>query len=169
MSDPLPHRIREKQHRLPRECYQGEVTVACTVCVVEDVPLFVDASVVAVFVEKLADALSRNQCVAYAYCFMPEHQHIVLHGTNPAADTWRAMTNYKQQTGFWLACNRPTVKWQKDWYDHIVRASEDLGAQIRYVLNNPVRRGLVQDWREHPFSGAIGVDLQAVLRDLGTQ
>ena len=40
---------------------------------------------------------------------------------------------------------------QARFFDHIVRAEEDLLAISEYILNNPVRRGLVEypeDWPE---------------------
>ena len=73
--------------------------------------------------------------------------------------------NFKQQSGFWLGQQRPAFHWQKDFYDHIIRANEDLGTQIRYIANNPVRKGLVSDWHDYPFTGSIGIDLKAVIED----
>jgi REP element-mobilizing transposase RayT len=108
--------IREKRHRLPREYYRGEVTVAFTACVENSQPLFVHAHVVRLFTEHLRNAVRKHDCVVFIYCFMPEHQHLIVHGNSPQADTWRAMVDYKQQTGFWLGQHRPEVKWQKDFY-----------------------------------------------------
>jgi len=101
--------IREKRHRLPRECYRGEVTVAFTACVEDDYPLFSDASVVTAFVERLDTAAKKHKCIVFIYCFMPEHQHLIVHGTAPSADTWRAMVDYKQLTGYWLGRHNPDV------------------------------------------------------------
>ena len=122
--------IREKHHRLPRGCYRGQVTVAFTACVDGGSPLFTDAQVVGSFTERLQTAVEKHQCVVFIYCFMPEHQHLIVHGNSPQADTWRAMVDYKQLTGFWLGRHRPDVKWQKDFYDHIIRADEDLGRKF---------------------------------------
>jgi REP element-mobilizing transposase RayT len=41
--------------------------------------------------------------------------------------------------------------WQAESFDHVPRSSESLDAKIAYVLVNPVRRGLVQDWQEYPW------------------
>ena len=41
--------------------------------------------------------------------------------------------------------------WQAESFDHVQRSSESLDAKIAYVLANPVRRGLVQDWHEYPW------------------
>jgi hypothetical protein len=75
---------------------------------------------------------------------------------------WRSIVDFKQQTGLWLS-RHATARWQKDFFDHIIHADEDLAAQIRYVANNPVRKGLASDWRSYPFTGAIGCDLYAVI------
>ena len=73
--------------------------------------------------------------------------------------------DYKQRTGFWLGRHRPHCAWQKDFYDHIIRTDEDLGVQIRYIANNPVRRELVRDWRDYSYTGALGIALDTVMAD----
>jgi putative transposase len=158
-----PRKVRERPHRLPREFYQGEVAVAFTACVADGQPLFAEAEVVNAFVSQLGASAERNRCSVLIYCFMPDHLHVILQGNEPSADTWKAMVDFKQQSGFWLRKHRLEVRWQKDFYDHVVRANEDLGAQVRYVANNPVRRGLVQNWEDYPFTGAIGIDVKAVI------
>jgi len=94
--------------------------------------------------------------------------HVILRGRSETADAWRAMVGFKQKTGFWFARHLPAISWQKDLYDHIIRADEDLGAQIRYVADNPVRQGLVKDWAEYPFTGSLGIDLKVVMADTAT-
>jgi putative transposase len=157
---PSPH---EQHHRLPRESYRGQVTVAFTGCVAGQTPLFVAGDVVAVFVSLLKAAAEKHACGVSIYCFMPDHVHLLLSGQHEFSDAWSALTLFKQRTGFWLGRHCPGIRWQKDFYDHIIRRTEDLGAQVRYIAGNPVRRGLVKDWREYPFTGAIGVDLNALI------
>jgi len=160
--------MREKRHRLARECYQGEVTVAITACIEKNVRLFADSEVVRHFTDCLKTAADKRYCTVLIYCFMPDHQHLLVHGNSSQADTWRAMVDYKQQTGFWLGRNCAGIKWQKDFYDHIIRADEDLKSQIQYIADNPVRRGIVKNWKEYPFTGAVGIDLDVVMSDTST-
>ena len=42
--------------------------------------------------------------------------------------------------------------WQHESYDHIVRDEAELQRIRLYVLNNPVRAGLVDEWRQWPWS-----------------
>jgi hypothetical protein len=41
--------------------------------------------------------------------------------------------------------------WQTESFDHVVRSSENLDAKIIYVLENPVRLGLVDEWTDYPW------------------
>jgi len=35
-----------------------------------------------------------------------------------------------------------------------MRQDEDINEQIKYILENPIRKGLVDDWKEYPFEGS---------------
>ncbi len=41
--------------------------------------------------------------------------------------------------------------WQSESFDHVLRSSENLDAKILYVLENPVRAGLVRNWTDYPW------------------
>jgi REP element-mobilizing transposase RayT len=41
--------------------------------------------------------------------------------------------------------------WQTESFDHVLRSSESLDAKMEYLLQNPVRRGLVAVWTEYPW------------------
>jgi len=46
--------------------------------------------------------------------------------------------------------------WQRSFWDHFLRSDEPLEHACIYVLNNPVRAGMVEDWRKYPFAGVLG-------------
>ena len=39
--------------------------------------------------------------------------------------------------------------WQEESFDRVVRSSESLDAKIAYILQNPVRKALVEDWCQY--------------------
>jgi REP element-mobilizing transposase RayT len=156
-------KIREKSHRLSKEFYKGEVSIAFTLCMKDSAQAFKDNAIVAVFTEMLASTTFKQDCIIPVYCFMPNHQHLIVTGKKINSDIWKLIVNYKQKTGFWMSKNKIGIKWQKDFYDHIIRTRKDLSQQVKYVLNNPVRKGLVTSWEEYPFKGSIGCDLKNVL------
>jgi REP element-mobilizing transposase RayT len=155
--------IQERKHRLPRESYRGEIAAVFTLCIQDRLPAFGDNELVQHFIDILQQTCRRHHCLLLVYS---DHLHLVLRGMDEQADLRRAVVEFKQQSGFWLARNRPGYAWQKDFYDHVVRKSGDLKAQVRYVAENPVRKGLVSSWSEYPFTGSIGVNLCEVLGDL---
>ncbi len=69
---------------------------------------------------------------------------------------------YKQKTGYWLARNQKDFTWQKDFFDHIIRKEEGLVNVAKYILENPVRKGLVAHWQEYPYKGSIGCQLDDI-------
>jgi hypothetical protein len=42
--------------------------------------------------------------------------------------------------------------WQHESYDRSIRDQEEWERVIAYVLNNPVKAGLVTDWQDWPFT-----------------
>ena len=158
--------IREKRHRLPREYYQGEVSVAVTLCMRNREHVFTEPQLVDIFTGMLSDAAGKAACSVPAYCFMPDHHHILITGMQQGSDVWKAVVNYKQRTGYWLSVHMPGVEWQKDFYDHVIKTPAELAVRARYILDNPVRKGLVQKWQEYPFKGSIGCALDDVLNSL---
>ena len=48
--------------------------------------------------------------------------------------------------------DRKGTFWQAESYDREIRDDIEFWRVIRYILNNPVKAGLVRDWREYPYS-----------------
>jgi REP element-mobilizing transposase RayT len=49
--------------------------------------------------------------------------------------------------------------WHRSSHDHVLRDDEAIADVVNYVLANPVRRGLVDNWREWPHCGSLTWDL----------
>jgi len=164
--------IREKRHRLPRAFYRGEISVAFTLCMKHDVASDINVAsgfslskpnIVNTFTEILGSVIEKASCIVPVYCFMPDHQHLMIAGTRVDSDIWKVIVSYKQKTGFWMSTNKPGMRWQKDFYDHVIRTKEDVATQVRYILDNPVRKGLALSWEDYPFKGSIGCELEDIL------
>ena len=94
---------------------------------------------------------------------MPDHLHILVEGKNEDSDLWRSVVSFKQKTGYWLSKNMAGCRWQKDFYDHILRKEEDLKKHIKYILENPVRKGIVDNWYDYRFKGSLDFNLDEIL------
>ena len=42
--------------------------------------------------------------------------------------------------------------WQHESYEHLIRDRRDFNNQVRYVVNNPVKAGLVKHWEDWEFT-----------------
>jgi REP element-mobilizing transposase RayT len=126
--------IREKHHRLLEEAYKGFVSVSFTANIKDRNRLFVDDTIFTLFQDILLDVLHSLGCSSYVCLFMPDHLHSILAGEKENADVKGCIEMFKQKTGYWLSKNDPFYRWQKDFYDHIIRNDEDMSAQLRYIL-----------------------------------
>lgn len=152
----------EHRHRLDRRLYQGRIVCSFTCCVQNRAPLFTTEFVFSLFEQKLLESLEKNNCGAHVYFFMPDHLHLLAEGFEDEVNLWRMVVDFKQQTGYWLSMNERAERWQKDFFDHILRKDEDVHKQVAYILNNPVRAGLVEDWRKYPYRGSTIYDLNTL-------
>jgi REP element-mobilizing transposase RayT len=41
--------------------------------------------------------------------------------------------------------------WQTESFDRVLRSSEKLDEKVQYILDNPVRKGLVAAWEKYPW------------------
>jgi len=155
--------IRERKHRLAPELYRGAVRAAFTVCAERKIELFVKYSIVNDFIENLRIANEKHGIVNWCYVFMPDHIHILNEGWTADSDLLKGMNLFKQYCGYYLSKNKIGVELQKDYYDHIHRKEEDIAKQIRYILENPVRKGLVKDWREYKYKGSLNYRLEDLI------
>jgi putative transposase len=143
--------MEERKHRLRPELYQGRIAVSFTACTKNRVQVFSDEVVTASIAAILVSEATRAECSVIQAVFMPDHCHIILMGETEDADVLRSMKAFKQKSGHWLSKNRPDAKWQKDFYDHILRSDEDMQKHVLYMLENPFRKGIVEDWEEYKF------------------
>jgi len=146
--------IREKLHRLPAKMYVGNKTIAFTICIKNNRNLFESTKMFEYFEKELILSLEKNNCTAHVYLFMPDHLHLIVEGYSEDSNIKKAIELFKQKTGYWLTKNMSDYKWQKDYYDHIIRDDEDMRNQIKYILYNPVRASLVENWKDYKFKGS---------------
>jgi REP element-mobilizing transposase RayT len=95
-----------------------------------------------------------------AYCVMPDHVHTVVSlGEDGDVQGW--VRYVKREVA--RRCDMPGM-WQRSYWDRHARKSQDVWSMVAYVLDNPVRGGLIREWQEWPHSwsglheGARGPD-----------
>ena len=124
---------------------------------------FIDSANVTLVLSQILRASTENQFAVIAYCFMPDHLHLVVEGECDASNCLTFIKKAKQYSGFYFAKARGEKLWQRYGYERIIREDEDMLQVARYVLQNPVRSGMVTDVREYPFVGSQRYALEQLL------
>ena len=93
-----------------------------------------------------------------AFSVMPNHAHLVCTPLEKSTSVFYGLTeilhSLKRHTARQanLLLGRTGAFWQDESYDHIVRDEAELERIIKYVLYNPVKAGLVDDWSQWQWS-----------------
>ncbi len=116
----------------------------------------------------------RRQYELYVAVVMPDHVHMIL---TPLIDAGRGeiFSLIDIMRGIKGACarrinqqmGRQGAVWQEESFDHVLRCSEGLDAKVDYVLQNPVRKGPVEDWRKYRWAWYRGEPEEAKMMILG--
>ncbi|OYW05129.1 MAG: hypothetical protein B7Z61_07310 [Acidobacteria bacterium 37-71-11] len=97
----------------------------------------------------------------FAYCAMPDHLHVLLSLLPPAPPLSRWVGDLKR----WVSheAREATGRgfaWQPNFFEHVVRRNEELSTVAQYILDNPVRLGLVPRSQDYRWCGSFTWDLE---------
>jgi REP element-mobilizing transposase RayT len=107
----------------------------------------------------LASCIHDHERLCWIHCVavMPDHVHLI---TTPFERTTldAVIRRIKSASAFRVnrLLGRTGALWQRDSFDHQIRSDESLSAKCEYIANNPVRAGLVSDWREYKWFWSVG-------------
>ena len=88
-----------------------------------------------------------------AYCVMPNHVHVLIclreQSSGAVFSPQHIVYSWKRYTATTInkLLQRQGSLWQKESYDHLIRNSDELYRTIDYIIQNPVKAGLVKDWK----------------------
>jgi putative transposase len=150
----MPSTFRRKPNRLLLEVYRGAAVYFLTLTCAQRRPAFTEERLVESCIETLRSCSERHGFAVLAYCFMPDHLHLLVEG-GAGSDVPQFTKDFKQRTGYAYRRLSEEALWQKSYYDHILRREEDVREAARYIIGNPVRMGLVEAAGDHPYSGSF--------------
>ena len=91
----------------------------------------------------------------HAYCFMPDHVHVLVEGTASQSSLPGFIGRWKQAASYTIGRPRGIRLWQPGYFDRVLREQESSRVTARYILENPVRAGLTKCVNEHPFAWCL--------------
>ena len=152
-------------HHLPRlepEFYRAFAVVHWTITLEHRANGWLDDGFHADCRELLLHAAVREGLFCPAYVLMPDHIHLMWMGLRVSSDQRNAMRFLRKHLVTALARRSPTgveFQLQKQSHDSVLREKDRVrGAFARvcfYVLDNPRRKGLVEEPRGWRFLGAV--------------
>ncbi|AFM05599.1 transposase [Bernardetia litoralis DSM 6794] len=90
-----------------------------------------------------------------SYCVMSNHVHLLFCTADyEKIDMSHIMKLIKGGSAHSInqVLKRKGIFWQKESYDHYVRNDKEFKNIIYYILENPVRVGVVEKWDSYPFT-----------------
>ena len=162
--------LRRCTPRLATFDYLGFHRYSLTCCTFHRRRLFESHEVVRAVLTNIAETAEQERFGILAYCFMPDHVHLLASGQDGSCRALAFIARAKQVSGYWYRRAHHQPLWQRSARDRVLRSDEDTLAVTRYILANPVRAGLVERPLDYPFSGSLTLDrseLEATLFDCG--
>ena len=154
---------RRPPRRLPNFNYTGPLAYSVRFCTSGRRRLFTDAALVDLVLMHFLRAARESGMAIVAYCFMPDHVHLLIVGERPDSNARVFIARAKQYSGHAYSKGSGQPLWQRFAYERVLRSSEALSDVARYILANPQRAGLVDKPEDYPFSGSFTHDVMDLL------
>ena len=139
---------------LPEFDYKGMHYYLLTWCCENREPTFTQQDRVDLVREQILRACRESEFEVIADCYMPDHVHQLVHGKTPSADGRKFVSRSKQYSGFYFKRAFDQRLWQRYGRDEILRDDQDVRPTARYIIENPVKAGLVSRVEDYPFIGS---------------
>ena len=162
--NPVQQRLELELYNLNKK-YFGQFDDWLGRCI-EESPRWLARENIASIVAKQIHALDGECYRLIAYCIMSNHVHQLIDTADypaeaashagptasyPLADTMKRLKGHTARHCN-LALGRSGAFWHHESYDHVVRDRKEFERILWYILNNPVKAGLVENWEEWPFT-----------------
>ena len=119
-------------------------------------------------VHELIQTTKRFSFEIPAYVVMPDHAHFLAAAIQEGADFEAMVKAWKQKTGFEWSERHGRRLWQKGYWERVLRDGDNTLAICRYIIENPVRAGLVDHPLEYPLCGSTVYTIEEICEAVQT-
>ena len=118
-------------------------------------PVFANEGNALVLWNVINNQRKRERFHLLGFVIMPDHLHIII---IPRGENRVSFIMQEIKKGSARLINRSNGRkgklWMNEYYDYIIRGESDLMEKMGYIHYNPVKKGLVDNEEEYPFSSA---------------
>lgn len=142
---PASCRLRRGRHSVAGQVY------LLTVCCHQKNPLLVRECAANIVLDSVHWLDRRERIELLVVMVMPDHMHLTVRLVTEPLDA--LMRNLKSYTAHQInrVLGRDGPVWQQGYHDRGIHDEKGVRAAVDYCLQNPVRAGLVDDFRQYPF------------------
>jgi putative transposase len=151
---------QRKRVRIAHDVYHTEGSIcSISVATLDRRRIFENLLLTDACVDLLGTHANATGVPVYAYCFMPDHLHLLLSPTR-STSVFDFVRVYKSlSTRLAWQHEHAGRLWQARFYDHFLRKDDDVRRVVDYIVSNPVRAGIVTHWCDYPFCGSFVYEL----------
>jgi len=140
--------------RLANRSYVGQATYFLTFCVLDRRPVFKDAAAASDALKHFQRTAAEESFELLAYVVMPDHAHLLVKTRNKESDLRRFVKMSKQRSGYEYKKRCDKLLWQEGYFERVLRDNADARQYAAYIVNNPVRAGLVTRAADYEHVGS---------------
>ena len=134
--------------RLPEFDYHCDATIHLTLCAAGGRP-FQCPDLARLVCESVEFRCRKFEYRLFGYCLMPDHLHGLLSPGTSGIPIERWLQRFKSFTGHeYVRRGGVAPLWQRSAYDHVCRREETAESVLAYIVEKPVRAGLVERWQD---------------------
>jgi REP element-mobilizing transposase RayT len=149
--------------RAPGFSYVGFHHYFVTICTAHRSACFTEPEAARWLAGQILRLFKPQAFAVVAFCVMPDHAHLLLEGLSEVADLRAAIHALKLRTGHAWKQRTGHRLWQEGFHDYVLRDQDSVPALVRYILENPVRAGLVEDAAQYPHVGSSRYSMGALI------
>lgn len=144
----------KRRPRIRQFAYTGRYQYFLTFCTEQRFRAFLDVSLARDLTSQILHEADAHSFAAIAYVTMPDHMHWLVEGTEIHSELKAFVKIAKQRTGYHYKQATQSQLWQPSYYDSVLRDEDSTWGVIRYIVNNPVRSGLVEKPGDYELWGS---------------
>jgi putative transposase len=134
--------------------YVGKYRYFLTFCTFDRKTYFARTDMADVVRTQILRTGHKEQFLIIAYCFMPDHLHLLVEGVSDGSDLRAFVKAAKQYSGYRFKRRYSARLWQRYAYEHVLRDDAERATTLRYILDNPVNSGLSRKPEDYPLLGS---------------
>ncbi len=155
--------------RLSSITYKGPGAYFVTTCTHHRNRVFDRAAVVDLTLAHFLRSADEGKVEVSAYCFMPDHLHLLVTAQTERGDLDRFMRLAKQMSGYAFEQSMGSKLWQTGYHERVLRADEASLTVIAYMVANPIRAGLVSRAEDWPHWGSACYSREEVIEAIASR